>query len=60
MHRRAAQSSASMGVGRSFSRGVQLIVDFSRGSQKIIFQGGSGEISFYPLDTKKTTFFAKN
>jgi len=27
----------------------------------IFFQGGrkNGEISFYPLETKKTTFFAK-
>jgi len=49
-----------MGVGRTFSRRWP-IVDFSRGSQKF-FQGGakSEEISFLPLETKKTTFFAKD
>jgi len=49
-----------MGVGRFFFHGVQT-VDFSRGSQ-INFPGGakSGEISFIPLQNKKTIFFANN
>jgi len=32
---------------------------FSRGDNSGIFQG-EVKISFYPLETKKTTFFAKN
>ena len=37
------------------------MVNFSRGKQKI-FPGGLkySEISFYPLETKKTTFFAQH
>ena len=34
------------------------IVDFSRGSQKIFpWKAKSGKTSFFPLKTKKTTFF---
>ena len=45
-----------MGVGRIFSSGGAL-GDFSK-----IFLGGpkSGKICFFPLETKKTTFFAKS
>jgi len=48
--------SGLVGVGRIFSRGVQsgifpgIAKDFSRGAK-------DGEISFYPMETKKTTFF---
>ena len=37
-------------------------MDISRGNQKYFFRRGakSGEVSFYPLETKKTTFFADN
>ena len=41
-----------------FSRGT--IVDFSRDSQKDVSRGESSEITFNPLETKKTTFFANN
>jgi len=37
-----------MGVGKIFPRGE--IVDFSRGFK-------SGEMTLYPLETKKTTYF---
>jgi len=42
-----------------FPRGT--IVDFFRGTPKD-FPGGTktGKISFFPLETKKTTFLAKN
>jgi len=45
----------SMGVGRIFSRGTSraYFQNFSRG-------GKSGEICFFPLKTKKTTFFAEH
>jgi len=44
-----------MGVGRIFSR--EEIAAFSRGNQKDFSRGANtGEISFYPLKTKKTTF----
>jgi len=37
------------------------IVDFSRHSQKYFSRGDkSGKISIYPLETKKTAFFAKH
>jgi len=39
-----------MGVGRIFPSG----------GNSGFFQGGSGEISFYPVETNKTTFFGKN
>jgi len=44
-----------VGVGRIFPRGGAL-GDFSK-----IFPGGakSGEIYFFPLEIKKTTFFAE-
>jgi len=36
-------------------------VDFSREANKIFpWEAKSGEISFYPLETKKTTCFAEN
>jgi len=43
-----------MGVGRIFSRGDTrwFFQNFYRGAK-------SGEICFFPLETKKTTFFAK-
>jgi len=48
-----------MGVGRIFSR-WEPIADFSRGSQKDFSRGTkSGEILFYPLESKKTIYFAK-
>jgi len=40
-----------MGVGRTFSRGANSGF-FQRGTK-------SGKISFFPLGTKKTIFFAK-
>jgi len=50
----------SMGVGGIFSR-VGPTVVFPGVTIKIFFQDAkSNEISFYPLETKKTTFFAKN
>jgi len=47
-----------MGVGRIFSKGEIVLFP---GVTKRFFQGGAkrGEISFYPLETKRTTFFAK-
>jgi len=49
-----------MGVRSSFPVGVP-IMDFSRGSQKgFSIRGKSDEISFFPPETKKTTFSAKN
>jgi len=49
-----------MGVGRIFSRGGQKWI-FPDGAKNIFPWGSkSGKISFYPLETKKTTFFAKN
>jgi len=48
------------GVGRIFSRGEQKL-DFSRCSQNYFSKGTKrGKILFYPFETKKTTFFAKN
>jgi len=42
-----------MGVGKIFSEGRGARGDFTK-----IFQGAkSGEICFFPLDTKKTTLF---
>jgi len=36
------------------------IVDFSRGSQNDFSRGAkNGDISFFPLETKKTTFLLK-
>jgi len=36
-------------------------MDFCRGGENDISRGRKiGEISFYPSETKKTTFFAKN
>jgi len=50
-----------MGVGRIFFLVVGQKVDFSRRSQNIFpGEGQSDKNSFYPLETKKTTFFAKN
>jgi len=49
-----------MGVGRIFSRvGIKWIFP---GEAKNIFpgEGQSDKNSFYPLETKKTTFFVKN
>ena len=54
--RRTSDSWASEG----FFQGCHQ-VDFSRRSQKYISRGGqSDKNSFYPLKTKKTTFFVKN
>jgi len=48
-----------MSAGRMFSRGG-LIVDFCRSSQKnFSWDGKCGEMSFFPLETKKTTVFAE-
>jgi len=51
----AIASLVAIGVGRILQRGP--LGDFSK-----FFAGGakSGEICFFPLITKKTTFFAKN
>jgi len=47
------------GHRKDFFQGAQL-VDFSRGSQKdFSMRAKSGEISFFLLETKKTTFFVK-
>jgi len=48
-----------MDVQKDLSR-ARVIVDFFRGRQRD-FPGGdkSGETSFYPLETKIMTFFAK-
>jgi len=55
---RAVARSAGMGVGKSFSRGGS---GFFQGFPKILPGGDkSGEIAFYALETKKTTFFAEN
>ena len=49
-----------MGVGRIFSRGDHQQI-FRQVTIKIFQRGAkSDEISFFPLETKKTTFFAKN
>jgi len=48
-----------MGVRTIFSRWGNS--GFIQGKPKSYFHGGpSDEISFYPLETKKTTFFAKH
>jgi len=50
----------TMGVGRIFSRGDHQQI-FRQVTIKIFQRGAkSDEISFFPLETKKTTFFAKN
>jgi len=42
-----------MGVGRIFSSREQYCI-FSRGGQNNVFMGAnSGDISFYPLESKK-------
>jgi len=41
---------------------MSLRLTWIHGCRKDFFQGGdkNGEISFYSLETKRTTFFAKN
>jgi len=49
-----------MGFGRICSWWGAL-ADFSKGSHKDFSRGAkSGEISFFVLESKKTTFFAKD
>jgi len=48
-----------MGAGLGFFQG-RASSGFSRGGSKIFLQGAkNGEVTFPPLETKKTTFFAK-
>jgi len=49
----------SMGVGRIFSRGWPK-ADFPGVAKDFSMAGQNGEISFYPLETKKTTFLLKS
>jgi len=48
-----------MSVGRIFCRGG--ISGFFQGKLRVFLgEAKNGEIPFFPLETKKTTFFAKN
>jgi len=50
----------NMGAGLGFFFQGRAISGFSRSGSKIFLQGAkSGKITFPPLETKKTTFFAK-
>jgi len=64
MHQSRKYSFSKVG-GSEWNKSEQIMTIeriFSRGGNSGFFDGEakSGEISFYPLETMKTTFFAKN
>jgi len=50
----------TMGVGKIFSRGGKSGLFQAQSKTSFSREAKSGKISFYPVETKKMTFFGKN